>query len=80
MQALKAHVRNGHFVIDEQTDLPEGTEVELQLVKVADAFANMAPEEREELEEAIDEGFRDFQNGDHVGAREFLAGLRTKNA
>jgi hypothetical protein len=26
-------------VIDERTDLPEGTEVELQLVKVADAFA-----------------------------------------
>lgn len=30
MQALKAHLRNGHFVIDESTDLPEGTEVELQ--------------------------------------------------
>jgi len=80
MQELKAHVRNGHFVIDEHTDLPEGTEVELQLVKESDAFANTAPEEREELEEAIEEGFRDFENGDHVGAREFLAGLRAKNA
>jgi predicted DNA-binding antitoxin AbrB/MazE fold protein len=45
-------------VIDESTDLPEGTEVEL--AKVADAFADMAPEDREELEEAIEEGFRDF--------------------
>ncbi len=80
MQALKAHVRNGHFVIDESTDLPEGTEVELQLVKVADAFADMAPEDREELEEAIEEGFRDFENGDHISAREFLAQLRAKNA
>ena len=80
MQALKAHVRNGHFVIDERTDLPEGTEVELQLVKVADAFADMAPEDRNELEEAIEEGFRDFENGDHLGAREFLAQLRAKNA
>ena len=43
MHALKAQVRNGQFVIDERTDLPEGTEVELQLVKVADAFAEMAP-------------------------------------
>ena len=80
MQALKAQVRNGQFVIDERTDLPEGTEVELQLVKVADAFADMAPEDREELEEAIEEGFRDFENGDHIGAREFLAQLRAKNA
>ncbi len=80
MQALKAHVLNGHFVIDERTDLPEGTEVELQLVKVADAFADMAPEDREELEEAIEEGFRDFENGDHISAREFLTQLRAKNA
>ena len=80
MQALKAQVRNGRFVIDESTDLPEGTEVELQLVKVADAFADMAREDREELEEAIEEGFRDFENGDHISVREFLAQLRPKNA
>ena len=80
MQALKAQVRNGRFVNDESTELPEGTEVELQKVKVTDAFADMAREDREELEEAIEEGFRDFENGDHVGAREFLAQLRAKNA
>ena len=80
MQALKAQVRNGHFVIDEHTDLPEGTEVELQLVKIADAFADMAPDDREELEGAIEEGFRDFENGNHIGAREFLAQFRAKNA
>ena len=67
-------------MIDERTDLPGGTEVELQLVKVADAFADMAPEDREELEEATEEGYLDFENGDHVGAREFLAQLRPKNA
>jgi hypothetical protein len=33
----------------------------------------VAPEDRDELEEAIEEGFRDFENGDHIGAREFLA-------
>jgi hypothetical protein len=40
----------------------------------------MAREDREELEEAIEEAFRDFENGDHVGARELLAQLRAKNA
>jgi len=64
MQALKAHVRNGHFVIDEPTDLPEGTEVELQLVNAADPFVGMAPDERAELEEEIEAGYRDIENGD----------------
>ena len=76
----EAQVRKGRFVIDESTDLPEGTEVELQLVKGTDAFADMARGDREELEEAIEEGFLDFENGDHIGAREFLAQLRAKDA
>jgi hypothetical protein len=79
MQALKAQVRNGHFVIDEPTDLPEGTEVELQLVTVADPWADMDPEERAELEAAIEEGARDFEKGDHMEARAFMAQLRAKN-
>ena len=29
MQPLKAHVKNGRLVLDEPTDLPEGTEVEV---------------------------------------------------
>ena len=49
--------RNGHFVIDGGTELPEATEVELQLIKVADAFADMPTEGCEELEEAIEEGY-----------------------
>ena len=44
MQALKAQVRNGHFVIDESTDLPEGTEVELQLATVAGDWIVNLPE------------------------------------
>ena len=31
MQPLKAHVRNGRLVLDEPTDLPEGTEVTLAI-------------------------------------------------
>ncbi len=36
MQALKATVKNGHLVIDEPTDLPEGTELYLVPVKEED--------------------------------------------
>jgi hypothetical protein len=78
MGTAKAHVRNGHFVSDEPANLPEGTPVELQLV-TTDPWGDMDPEERAELEESIEEGFRDMENGDHMGARAFMAQLRAKN-
>ncbi len=67
MSPVKAHVRNGYFVSDEPANLPEGTEVELQLV-TADPWADMDPAERAELEEAIEEGFLDAEKGDVVDA------------
>jgi len=76
---VKAHVRNGYFVSDEPANLPEGTEVELQLVVPEDPWAGMDPEERAELEEEIEAGYRDVENGDVVDAREFLAQLRAKH-
>jgi hypothetical protein len=51
MQALKAHVRNGHLVVDDPTDLPEGTEVEVAVTRIIDPFAGMTSEERAELEQ-----------------------------
>jgi hypothetical protein len=78
MQAFKAHVRNGHVVVDEPTELPEGTEVEVNVTKIVDPFVGMAPEERVELEQELDEGRRDFKNGDHVDARQFVAQLLAK--
>jgi hypothetical protein len=45
MNALKAKVVNGHFVIDEPTDLPEGTELYLVPVSEED-------EDRIDAEEA----------------------------
>ena len=79
MHALKAHVLNGRFVSDERTDLPEGTEVELQVTKVADPWADMSAEERAELESSIEEGFGDIERGDRMEARAFMAQLRAKN-
>jgi len=77
---MHAQVRNGHLVIDEPTDLPEGTVVELKVVSPEDPWSDMEPDERAELEAAIEEGYRDIENGDVVDAREFLAELRAKRA
>ena len=61
MNALKAHVKNGRIIVDEPTDLPEGTE--LYLVP-AEGDDEMDDEERAELEAAIDEGLADVDAND----------------
>jgi hypothetical protein len=76
MSALKAQVRNGRLVLDVPTNLPEGTEVELQVV--SDVWAGMDADERAELEASIEEGARDIERGDHMEARAFMAQLRAK--
>jgi len=73
MQPLKAHVHNGRLVLDEPTDLPEGTEVEL--MPVDDDFD---PAERARLLQAIEEGAEDFERGDHMDGFEFVARLRAR--
>ena len=77
MHALKAHVRNGYLVSDEPTELPEGAEVEIELTKV-DSFADMDPDERGELEAAIEEGYEDFERGDYEDGLEFAKRLVAK--
>ena len=67
MRALKAHVRCGRLVLDEPTDLPEGSEVELTVVE-----EDFDPEERARLHEALDAGIAAVRAGDHVDADEFI--------
>jgi len=73
MAPLKAVVRNGRLVVDEPTELPEGTEIEL--VAVDDHFD---PDERARLVRAIDDGIEDFERGDHLDGFEFIAQMRAK--
>jgi len=73
MQPLKAHVKNGRLVLDEPTDLPEGTEVEV--LALDDDFE---PEDRARLLRALDEGADDIERGDHVDGFEFIARLRAR--
>jgi hypothetical protein len=73
MNALKAHVVNGRIVVDEPTDLPDGTE--LYLVPAASGD-DMNDEERAELEGAIQEGLDDFAAGRVVDEETIRAKLR----
>jgi hypothetical protein len=73
MQPLKAHVKNGRLLLDEPTDLPEGTEVEM--LALDDAFD---PEERARLLRALDDGADDVERGDHVDGFDFIAQLRAR--
>lgn len=76
MHALKARVENGHFVIDEPTNLPEGCEVELQLVDPDD----LDDEERAALNASIERGLADAEAGRVVDAEVVLAKLRARSA
>jgi uridine phosphorylase len=73
MQALKAHVRSGRIVVDEPTNLPEGTE--LYLVP-GDDRDDLDTEERAALHEAIEESERELDAGNVVSEDEIRSMLR----
>jgi hypothetical protein len=72
MQALKAHVRSGRIVVDDPTDLPEGTEVRLVLPDDGD---DLDDDDREALHRALARGSADIAAGRTVDALEFLNAL-----
>ena len=78
MRSFKGHVRNGHVVVDEPTELPEGPKVVVVGTKVVDPFEGMSADEHVELEQELEAGRRDFDNGNHVDARAFVAELLAK--
>jgi hypothetical protein len=73
MAPLEAVVKNERIVVDEPTELPEGTEIEL--VPVDEDFD---PEERARLLAALDDGIEDFERGDHIDGFDFIAQMRAK--
>jgi len=74
MLALKAQVKNGRLVLDEPTDLPEGSEVELVVLDDEE----FAPEEKARLLQAIEDCEEDIEKGDYVDGFEFIAQLRAR--
>ncbi len=70
MQSVKARVKNGRLVLDEPTDLPEGTEVTL-------AITEDEPDdgERAEIIAAIERSMDQVKAGKHVDADVVIARL-----
>ena len=75
MNAVKARVHNGRLVLDEPTELPEGTEVVLVAIEQGDELGD---EERVELDRAIHEGLDDLKAGRMVDGDEVIARLRAR--
>ena len=62
MRVMKAHVKAGRLVLDEPTQLPEGTEVELTVVEDDD----FDPEERSRLDAALERSMEQARAGQLV--------------
>lgn len=69
MITLRAHVHNGRLVLDEETDLPEGSEVELVL---ADAGDELDARERVLLHQAIEASWKSAAAGRLRPAGDFI--------
>lgn len=72
MQPLKARVHHGRLILDEPTDLPEGSEVMLAIVDDNDA---MDDAERARLHEALQRSMAQVKAGKHVDADEVIGKL-----
>lgn len=66
---MRAHIRDGRIVLDEQIDLPEGAAVE---VLVPDTDAEI---DRGELDAEADASAAEFDRGECEDARTFAARL-----
>jgi hypothetical protein len=75
MTGFRARVQNGRLVIDEPTDLPEGTVLDLV---VDDEGDNLTDEERAALHEAIEESLDDAKAGRGRPAADVIRDLRRR--
>jgi len=78
----RAVVRHGRLVLDEPTDLPEGTPVELEEVdpyKHLDPNVDLDSAEQERLDAAIDKGLAQLDAGQGVDLETVLRDLRQRS-
>jgi hypothetical protein len=80
MHPLKAHVHNGHLVVDEPTDLPEGEVVYLQLVEgiLAGGPDDLDNDERGRLHSELDASIAEADAGDTDDFGRVVAELRQR--
>jgi hypothetical protein len=74
MNALSAHVHHGRLLMDEPTEFPEGTVIELVAVGGGDLLDDA---ERAELHAAIDEGLAESDE-DGIDAADLISELRSR--
>jgi hypothetical protein len=72
---IKARVRGGRLLVDEPTDLPEGTEVELLPLDPGDWLDEA---DRAALHDALRQSDADVAAGNLVDAAEILKELRSR--
>ncbi len=72
---IKARVQDGRLVVDEPTDLPEGTEVQLLPLDPGDWLDDA---NRAALHEALAQSEADVKAGRLVDAADVLKGLRPR--
>jgi hypothetical protein len=73
MLTVRARVRNGRLVLDEPTDLPEGTEVELASVN-----DDLDDEDRARLHAALDSADDELRGGKGIPGERIIAALRRR--
>lgn len=73
MSTLKARVQGGRLVLDEPTELPEGSEVELMLMNDGDELDS---DDRARLHESFQRSAEQFRAGYGIDAHQALASLQ----
>jgi len=75
MSLLRGRVQGGRIVIQDPVDLPEGTEVRLDLVEQDDDGDQLDPEDRARLEAAIIKGRQEIVDGKGIPAEQVVSEL-----
>jgi hypothetical protein len=73
--SVRATVRNGRLILDQPTDLPEGTVLDLV---VDDEGDQLDPRERDALNAAISRSLQETEQGRTAPAGEILDKLRAR--
>jgi hypothetical protein len=76
--SIKAKVRDGRLVVDEATDLPEGTEVELVAVMEHGEDA-LRSSDREALHRSLGRAAEDIAQGRLIDGDEVLERLKARD-
>ena len=74
--ALRATVKNGHLVLHEPVDLPEGTVVDLMPVDEGD---DLDTDDRARLHAALERSQKAFLAGKGIPAEDVLAELQARS-